>query len=155
MAKYGYYYSQEQYLFDQNLRSIWFFLLLLIKAILYLPHLTLAYLITSQILDKQNNGLTWIITILIITYIIHLHFLLFQAWIIQLKRSRIRLWIPLFILALLYSSVFPTWILWEALTPYVQELVGVESQWFILGHLFIFLTYFHTHFLQRYIRFKL
>ena len=155
MSKYGYYCEQDQYLFDQNLRGIWFFLSLLLKALLYLPHLIVAYLVASQVLDKQNSGLSWIATILLISYIISLHFLLFKSWIVQLKQRRNKLWIPFFILALLYSSVFPTWIIWDALTFYVQELTGKETGWFILGPLFIFLTYFHTHFIHRHIRFKL
>jgi hypothetical protein len=146
MAKYGQYYGQEQYLFDQNLRGIWFFLSLLFKALLYLPHLIFSYLITSTILDKQSSGLTWVSSIILTSYIIHHLFLLFKTWMVQLKGRCNRFWIPLFLIALVYSCVLPTWIIWEAIIPSLYHFMGTENKCWILLMAILFSVYFTTHF---------
>jgi hypothetical protein len=146
MAKYGQYYGQEQFLFDQNLRGIWLFLSLLFKALLNLPHLIFSYLITSTILDKQSSGLTWVSSIILTSYIIHRLFLLFRTWMVQLKERSNRYWIPLFLIALVYSCVLPTWIIWEAISPSLHHFMGTENKCWTLLMATLFSIYLTTHF---------
>lgn len=141
--------NEGQYLFNKNLNGIFFFLLLALKALLYLPHLISAFLVTSTILDGQNSGLTWITLILLFSYLMHLLFQLIKSIIHLLKQRKNLLWLPLFFGALGYSCTFPTWIIIETAGPYFQKAAGKESELLIAFAAFIFFTYFHIHILHR------
>lgn len=52
-----YYKNENQHLFEVYLGGLWFFLKLLIKGLLYLPHLATAYLIATLFLNRQDSGL--------------------------------------------------------------------------------------------------
>jgi hypothetical protein len=145
-----YYKNENQHLFDVYLNGLWFFLKLFLKGLLYLPHLVSAYLIATLLLDRGDSGLVWIPMILLLSYLIHLLFQLFKAFIITLKQRKNWLWLPLFLVAITYSCLFPTWMVRNASATYFQKLFGDQNELWFLVILLLFFTYFQTHFLRRF-----
>lgn len=148
----GYYAANDgQYLFNTHLRGLWLFCQLAVKALLSLPHLFTAYLLVANILDRQMSGVVWVSIILLVSYLLSLLFHLLKAVLLKFKQRKNMLWLPLFLIALTYSCLFPTWMIGEALGPYLQQVIGEAGNLWIITDLFLFCIYCQVHFFNRFI----
>jgi hypothetical protein len=99
-----------QHLFDTHLRGLFFFGRLLFKAFVYLPHLFIAYLLSTLFLTQADSGLAWCGLILLMAYILHW---LIQYLLVVTKRLKIRqhlLWPFLLLVITTFTCGLPAYV---------------------------------------------
>jgi hypothetical protein len=149
MNDYGYYgYNDSQHLFDFTLKGLWIFLKLALKAVLYLPHLFTACLLATKLLDRHSNGLVWASAILFLSYVVFLLFCLLKAAIRSLKNRHHLLWLPVFIVAVIYSCIFPLWMIYEPADAFLQKQWSGNPVLYTITMGAFFRIYFRHHFLN-------
>lgn len=114
--------DSSQYLFDKTLRALWISAKFALKLITYLPLWFVGYLITSKILEKKDDGLAWIGLVILFTLLIYQIIFFFKGVIIGLKNKGNLLWLPLFIICLSFTCLFPTWLVYINIQPYLHKI---------------------------------
>jgi hypothetical protein len=140
----------EQLLFYCCFRAILLVLRLFFKAIVYSPQLITGYLLCKLFLNKSDTALLWIIAIILIAGLIQLFILLLKQITISLRNNGNVLWIPILLVCLAYTCIFPVWLVFNSV-KYLMNLISAEKS-MILTWLFstgfgIFL-YLHYDFLN-------
>jgi len=96
---------------------------LLFKAIVYLPQLITSYLFCRLILGKADTAMLWLTAIVTVAYLIHFVIIILKQVIIALRNKGNLLWIPLLAACLVYTCIFPVWIIFNP----VKELMNYVS----------------------------
>jgi hypothetical protein len=104
--KYIAYYS-GQYIFDRLSSGVLMALKVAGNCIVYFPQLFTGYCITRCILNKQDNGITWVLLTMLFAFILYLFVFFLKGILIVLKTKKNFWWLPLFILCALYTCVLP------------------------------------------------
>lgn len=114
--------NSGQYLFDKTLKALWISLKFSLKLITYLPLWFAGYLITSLILQKNDDGLAWIGLIILFAILIYQIVFFIKGIIIGLKNKGNLIWLPLFILCLSFTCLLPTWLVYKNIQPYFNKV---------------------------------
>lgn len=102
--------DSNQYLFDRTLKALRIAFRATIKLAVYLPLWFSGYLLTSQLLDKTDDSIAWILLIVLFTILMYQSIFFIKGLLIGLKKNKGNLlWMPLFIVCILFTCVFPVW----------------------------------------------
>jgi len=117
-----YTYDTGQHIFDRALWALWMAAKWILKLVIYLPLWFSGYIISTNILNKEDSVFAWIG--LIVIFAVFLYQLLFfvKGMIIGFKSWGNLFWIPLFILCSAFTCVLPVWIVFDILQPFAIEL---------------------------------
>jgi hypothetical protein len=140
--------DSNQHLFDKVLWAIWKAIKIFLKLTVYLPIWFSGYLITTQILSKNEDPLTWIALIILFTLIAYQMIFFIKGIIIGLKNKGNPFWLPLFIVCICFTCVLPTWFIHNNIQPWCHRLShnsGNLLAWltsFYSGYMYIAVTIF-------------
>lgn len=118
----GYIVNSNQYLFDKTFAGLRIALKLFIKLLVYLPLWFTGYMISTNILQKDDDALAWIGLIILFALLIYQVIFFIKGLIIGLIHERNLLWIPLFILCFSFTCILPVWLVFNNIQPYLYEL---------------------------------
>jgi len=110
-----YYDHSEQQVTYHQTRGLAFALAMLIWVLIYLPLLTIGYIISFQILSPRDSAFTWIGSILFFAGISYLIIQKLKQKLQSLRRNNNPAWIALFIFCVLLTCVQTPWIAWYPL----------------------------------------
>lgn len=134
----GYIIDSGQYLFDKTLYGIWIALKLLIKLIAYLPLWFIGYMITANILEKTDSAIAWIGLIVIFSLLLYQLVFFTKGIIIGLMNEGNWFWIPMFILCFTITCLYPGWIVFNSIHPYLLKLSPKSANNFFLDSVHFF-----------------
>lgn len=139
--------NEGQSLFDTTLNGLWFFIKLAFKLLIYFPLVFTAYIIATKFLYKQADAFLWIGTILLIAYTLYLFTYFLKGVILAFKFHHNLLWIPLFFVAVSFTTVLPVWFMWDTIGNAISNIgANTTTQW-IFAIAFGTYIYFRYNFL--------
>lgn len=142
-------YFDGQFMFDRILSAFWIVIKGLLKAIIYLPLWFTGYIITSQLLAKEDSPLIWIGLILLFAFALFQLLYFIKGVIIACKKRNNFMWIPLFLLCTVFTSALPAWAAFDTIHALARLLSNESAQlvtW-ILSIAFGLYIYSRYHFL--------
>jgi hypothetical protein len=95
---------------------------LFFKGIIFFPFLVCGYLAAKIFLHRKDNGLLWLILVLLFAYIIFLIFHFMVQKMNRLKLSGNLIWIPFFLICAFFTCIIPVWIIFEPVGKILQRL---------------------------------
>ena len=114
--------DSSQYLFNKALLVLCIAMKLFFKLIVYLPLWFVGYMIVTNILGKGDSALGWIGLIALFTLLLYQIVFFIKGIIIGLMNEANFLWIPLFVVCISFTCIFPAWIVYNYIQPILQEL---------------------------------
>jgi len=112
--------DSNQYLFDKVLWAIWKAIKIIFRLTVYLPFWFAGYLITSKILIKNEDPLTWIALIILFALLAYQVTFFIKGLIIGLKNKGNLFWLPIFIVFICFTCVLPTWFIHNSIQPWLH-----------------------------------
>ncbi|HKO80164.1 MAG TPA: hypothetical protein VJU78_07215 [Chitinophagaceae bacterium] len=117
-----YIFDSGQYIFERALQGLWIVGKWIFKAIVYLPLWFAGYIITANILSKDDSAFAWIALVLLVAFFIYQLVFFLKGLMIGLRNNGNLIWLLLFILCVAFTSVFPTWMMFENVKVIMSEL---------------------------------
>jgi hypothetical protein len=117
-----YYSNDGQQLFDYFLAGLSFALKLSLKMLIYSPFLYSGYFLATLILNKDDNGLLWVVIVSLFASCLHLFFGAMKKRMNILRAKRELSWILFFGLYTAFTCAFPVWIVYGPLEKIISEL---------------------------------
>lgn len=114
--------DSNQYLFDKVFWAIWKAIKIIFKLTVYLPLWFAGNLITSQILGKNEDPLTWIALIILFALMAYQVTFFIKGLIIGLKNKGNLLWLPLFIVCICFTCLLPIWFVHNNIQPWLHKV---------------------------------
>ena len=114
--------DSNQYLFDKVLKGLWIAFKLILKLAIYLPLWFSDYLMTSLILEKNDDAYIWIGLIILFTILAYQAVFFIKGLIIGLKNKSNLFWLPLFIICFSFTCLFPTWLIHNNIQPWLCKI---------------------------------
>lgn len=143
------FFAFEQILFFFCFKAILLALRFLLIAIVYSPQLITGYFLCRLFLNKTDSALLWVTAIILVACLIHFLILILKQIIISLKSSGNFLWIPLLLIALAYTCIFPAWIVFrpvEYCMSYISAERAVSLTWLFSTAFSIYLYFRYDFF---------
>lgn len=120
------FFAFEQLLFFFCFKAILMALKFCFKAIVYPPQLITSYFLCRLFLSKADTALLWLAAILLIACLIHFLILLLKQVIVSLKEKDNVLWIPLLVVCIIYTCIFPVWLVFNPV-KHLMNYISVEK----------------------------
>jgi hypothetical protein len=96
-----------------------------IRVIIYSPQLLTAYLLCKTVLKKEEPVQVWVIGILLVAFLFYQFIFLLKMIMQGLRRRENWLWLPLFLILVTYTCIFPLWISFDTV-QHVMSLISGE-----------------------------
>jgi hypothetical protein len=144
-----YYNNDGQDIFERCFTGIWFVLKLLFKILIYSPLVFASYMITIQLLEKNDHAVLWIGLVFIFSVFLYLLLYFLKGIIIGFKSAGNFLWLTLFIICTVFTCVLPVWICFETIKTITETLsknAGEKLTWIFSVAIGLFI-YSRYHFL--------
>lgn len=120
------FFAFEQLLFYWIFKAILMAVRLFLRALIFSPQLITGYLLCKLLLSKTDTTLLWMIAIVLVAVLTHFFILMLKQIIIVLKNKGNFLWIPILIVCLSYTCIFPVWIVFNPVN-YLMHLISAEK----------------------------
>jgi len=92
------------------------------KALIYFPFLVTGYLCAGVILHRKDHGLLWLGMTLLFTFMVSLIFSILKNLIRHWRTRNVFFWIPLFIVCVAYTCVFPVYLVFDLIEKIVSKM---------------------------------
>lgn len=141
--------DSNQYLFDKALRGLWFAFKIILNLATYLPMWCTGYLITSLFLKKNDDGFAWIGLLILFTFLAYQAVFFVKGLLIGLKNKSNLLWVPLFIICISFTCLFPALFIHNNIQPWLHRISPNSGNLIAWGTSILFGLYVYSryHFL--------
>jgi hypothetical protein len=102
--------------FNTQVRGIGWFLKWIKEAFIYLPLLTIGYLTATKILTAKNDGLVWIITILLVAFAAYFMLVFLKGILLELRKKHNPLWLLLFVFCIGITCLMTPWLAYQPIS---------------------------------------
>lgn len=114
--------DSNQYLFEKALKGLWIAFKIILNLVTYLPLGFTGYLITSLFLKKNDEGFTWIGLLILFTFLAYQAVYFVKGLLIGLKNKSNLLWVPLFIICISFTCLFPALFIHNNIRPWLHTI---------------------------------
>jgi hypothetical protein len=121
-------YDDGQVLFNRILFAFTITIKIVLKIIVYSPLLFTGWFIARQILGADANIILWITLMLVFAVLTYFIMYFSKGVLIALKYNHNLFWIPLFIVCVLFTCLFPVWIVFEPLTKFIGRYTQTNQE---------------------------
>lgn len=115
-------YSIGQFIFDRTFFGLIIALRFLWKLIIYAPLWFTGYMISTYILDNQASAFAWLGLIFLFSISLYQIMFFIKGLIIGCMANKKLLWLPLFIICFLFTSVIPVWLMFDSIHELMSDL---------------------------------
>ena len=111
-------------------KLVTFLLKAAVKAIVYSPQLFTAYLLCKTYLKREAPVQVWLSYILLVAFLIYQFIFLLKYVMHQLMYRSNWFWLPLFLLLVAYTCIFPVWISFDTIHQ-LMRFISLEQATFL------------------------
>lgn len=102
-------------LFNLILKTVFFVVRMLFKALVFSPQIITGYIICLHFLNRKDAVGVWITCIVMVATLIYLFIVILKTILLAMMQKGNWLWLPLSIVCIAYTCIFPVWILFDSI----------------------------------------
>jgi hypothetical protein len=114
------------------------------KLLVFFPLVVTGYWITTKLLTRQSEGILWIIIPIGMAIVLYGVLIALRSFIIAKKQKGQLIWLPVFILCVLFSCVLPVYVAYQPINQLTSRMQGGTIITYII--LLIFGMYIYSRY---------